>query len=414
MSPARRSETEIRPFDYAADLAAIKRIWREVGWVDADDEKHLDHFFAVGHTRLATLNGEPECSVHITEGTLRLQKTDLPLCAVTAVTTSRVARGHAFAKRLTALQLREGALQGAAVAALGMFDQGFYDQLGFGTGAYDNQFSFDPASLNVSQAVSTPRRLGIADFALIHAAMCNRAKVHGSVVLHPARLMQAELGWGEKSFGLGYYDGSELTHFLWMDERGEHGPYVVKYMAYQNPAQMLELMGLLKSLADQVYSVRLTEPPEIQFQSLLSRPFRSRALTKSSPHETNQHSYAWWQLRILDVARCVAAFTGDGELVRLQLDVVDPVQEMLQRDEGWCGIGGQYIVELGATSQARQGADDTLPLLRCSVNALTRMLWGVAKPSSLAITDEFDAPDSLLEALDKMLHLPAPHAGWEF
>lgn len=414
MTDSGPNTTEIRDFDYDTDLGAIKRIWREVGWVDADEDKHLDHFFAVGKTLLATLNGEPECSVHITEGTLRLQTTDLDLCAVTAVTTSRIARGHAFAKRLTALQLRNGAQAGAVVAALGMFDQGFYDQLGFGTGGYDHQFGFDPGDLTVSHSVPTPRRLNKDDFAQIHAAMCARNKVHGSVVLSEPRLMQAELAMSKQAFGLGYYDGDELTHFLWLDEKGERGPYTVQMIAYRNSDQLIELLGLLKSLSDQVYSVRMMEPPEIQLQSLLTRPFRNSTLTKSSKHEAAHHSFAWWQLRVLDVAACVSAFCGHAGNVQFQLDVTDPLEELLPDDGAWRGVAGRYLVELGESSKAEPGTDGSLPVLSCSVNALTRMLWGVASPSSLAITDAFEAQDSLLADLDRVLHLPTPHTGMDF
>ena len=414
MTDSGPNTTAIRALDYDTDLSAVKRIWREVGWVDGDDDKHLDHFFAVGQSLLATINGEPECCVHITDGTLRLQTTDLDLCAVTAVTTSRIARGHAFAKRLTALQLRNGAQAGAVVAALGMFDQGFYDQLGFGTGGYDHQFAFDPGNLTVSHSVPTPSRLNTDDFNQVHAAMCARNKVHGSVVLHEPRLMQAELAMSKRSFGLGYYDRDELTHFLWLDEKDEHGPYSVVMMAYRNSDKLIKLLGLLKSLADQVYSVRMMEPPEIQLQSLLTRPFRSSMLTKNSKHEAAHHSFAWWQLRVLDVAACVAAFVSHSGVVRFQMDVTDPLQELLPDDGAWRGVAGQYVVELGESSSAQRGSDDSLPLLSCSVNALTRMLWGVAKPSSLAITDEFVAEHSLLGELDRILLLPTPHTGWDF
>ncbi len=36
---------------------------------------------------------------------------------------------------------------GAELAGLGMFEQGFYNKLGFGTLAYENWVSFDPANL---------------------------------------------------------------------------------------------------------------------------------------------------------------------------------------------------------------------------------------------------------------------------
>ena len=39
-------DTDIRDFLYPDDLAAVKRIWREVGWVDKDEEKLLDQVFS--------------------------------------------------------------------------------------------------------------------------------------------------------------------------------------------------------------------------------------------------------------------------------------------------------------------------------------------------------------------------------
>ena len=69
---------------------------------------------------------------------------------VAAVTTSRIARGLSLAQKLTARQLVKGQQAGASVATLGMFDQGFYNKVGFGTGAYVNEFAFDPGSLDVS------------------------------------------------------------------------------------------------------------------------------------------------------------------------------------------------------------------------------------------------------------------------
>ena len=405
---------EIRPLKYPADLAAIRRIWREVGWVDEDEQKFVDDFFAAGQTLVAAMEGEPECSVHVVDGTLRLQDKDLPLCAVTAVTTSRVARGHAFAKRLTALQLAQAAQNGAAVAALGMFDQGFYDQLGFGTGGYDHQLIFDPGTLRADHRVPTPRRLTVDDYAAVHEAMAARAKVHGSVVLHPNELMKAELNWTQKGFGLGYPRDGALTHFVWFNDKGAHGPYEVTHIAYQETGQLLQLLGLLKSLGDQVYMVKMIEPPEIQLQDLLERPFRSRAVTTDAKYEAEHYGFVWWQLRVLDVPTCVAAYRCDTAPLRLQVNITDPLDEHLPEDQAWRGTGGAYLVELAANSSAVVGEDAALPQLNCSINAFTRLLWGVARASSLAITDDLQASGELLSALDKACHLPTPHAGWDF
>ena len=404
----------IRKFDYEKDLAAVKRIWREVGWVEDEHEvKQLDYFFACGNTLLGTIDDVAECSVHTTPGTVLLGDVELNLCAVTAVTTSRIARGHAFAQNVTAQQLSNGASDGAQVAALGIFDQGFYDKLGFGNGAYDHRFVIDPANLRVKRKIPTPMRLSQEDFAAMHSAMCARHKVHGGVSLQPADLFRAELGFSAQSFGLGFGDADKLTHFIWLKPTQDHGPYKILFMAYQNSQQLLDLLALLKSLADQVYSVSLMEPPEIQLQSLLDRPFRNQALTESSTHAAQHSSFSWWQMRILDVAACVAALSTRRNLV-FQLHISDPVEKYLEADADWHGVAGDYIVELGERSCATLGADATLPSLSCSVNAFTRWLWGVASASSLAITDDFVADYALCCELDQMIDFRDPRYGWDF
>jgi hypothetical protein len=408
-------DIQTREFDYEKDLAHVKRIWREVGWVeDDDDEKQLDHFFAVGRTLVGTIDGIPECSVHITPGTMRLLQTDLSLCAVTAVTTSRIARGHQFAQRLTAAQLRQGAEEGAAVAALGMFDQGFYDKLGFGTGGYDHEFSFDPAALAVDIKPRTPKRLTADDYADMHRALVGRPRHHGSVVLHPDRLLRAEIGFESDGFGLGYTENDQLTHFVWLDPEGERGPYTLRWLGYQDTDQLMELLALVKSLADQVYSAIVVEPADVQFQSLLTRPFRGRVLTRNSKHSSFHRAAAWAQLRILDVARCIEAlrWASDDDLV-FALEVSDPVVDFLE-DGDWRGVGGSYVVRLGSQCSAVPGDDRSLPRVTSSVNALSRLLWGVASASSLSVTDDLSAPADLLASLDDGLRLPSPRMGWDF
>jgi predicted acetyltransferase len=140
------AKLEYRAFNFSKDIKAIKRIWREIGWVTEDvPEQAMDIIFAVDDTVVGCINGNPECSVLAQSGTMRLDQTDLPLSVIAAVTTSRIGRGLGFAQNLTAWQLARGAKKGAAVAALGMFDQGFYNKVGFGTGAYTNEFAIDPS-----------------------------------------------------------------------------------------------------------------------------------------------------------------------------------------------------------------------------------------------------------------------------
>ena len=58
----------------------------------------------------------------------------LPFSCITGVTTSRVARKLGLAGKLTAVAVAHEAADGAAVVGLGMFEQGFYNRLGFGNG----------------------------------------------------------------------------------------------------------------------------------------------------------------------------------------------------------------------------------------------------------------------------------------
>ncbi len=210
---------------------------------------------------------------------------------------------------------------------------------------------------------------------------------------------------------MGFRTQGELTHFVWLTSTGERGPYDVRWLAYRNFEQLLEILALLRSLSDQVYSVSIMEPPEIQLQSLLSRPFRSQALTKNSPHAAQHKAIAWWQMRVLDLHACVAALSCPGEIT-FQLDLRDPLDAYLH--DGWQGVGGDYVVRLGATSEAERGTQPGLPVLQASVNAFTRLLLGVAPASGLAATDQFRAPQALLQALDGAVRLPRPVVGWDF
>ena len=412
MTEHRAVATTLRPYEPERDFPAVRRIWEEVGWLEDEDEaRYLPDFLAAGVTEVGCIDDQPECAVHRTPGQLLYAGSDLPLCAITAVTTSRVGRQLGFASRLTARALAAAAEEGAAVAALGMFDQGFYDRLGFGSGPYEHELIFDPATLDVSTAYRTPRRLTADDWEAIHRALANRKRSHGNIVL-PAGFVKAELGWMSPLFALGYFDGEELTHFVAGEAEGEFGPYRIRMLAYRNEAQLLELLALLRALADQVASCSIIEPAGVQLQDFLRLPFRHMRATRGSKHENHHRSFAWWQARMLDLSACLRALCPTRGQCTFNLRLTDPLAE--RADPPWPGLAGSYVVTLGAESFAEPGHDPRRATMDASVGAFTRLWLGVRPARSLALSDQLSAPVPLLDELEELLSLPTPTMGLDF
>lgn len=408
-------DQRIRAYDEETDLDAAVRTWMEVGWIESAEKKQaLRAELAASHTEVGLIGGEPECFVCWSPGTIRYEATDLPLCAINAVTTSHVGRKQGFASTMTARALAESANSGCAVAALGMFEQGFYDKLGFGTAAYDHRLSFDPTSLMLDHVrYRPPVRVTMSDWADMHHAMVNRMLSHGSIVLTPPRLVEAEVGFSDRPFALGYRDDhGTLTHFIYGDLRGEYGPWVINALAYQNTGQLLELLRLVRELGDQIRTVRIIEPAHVQLQVLLKYPMRESDRSARSDHESTNRSIAWWQMRMLDVEACVAARSWCGEPVRFNLTLTDPAEGRLEGD--WTGVGGDYTVEIGVESRAVRGHADGLPLMTAGVGTFTRLWFGVRPPTVLVVSDPIEAPPGLLSALDDALRVPKPVPGWLF
>ncbi|HSL82940.1 MAG TPA: GNAT family N-acetyltransferase [Thermoanaerobaculia bacterium] len=402
---------DIRPYSHETDFDAVARIWREVGWIDGSDgqKEGLEAFCSVGRGSVALMDGEAECFVHWTPGDIAHTGTLLPFAGITAVTTSRIARKQGFATALTARALVEAMESGAAVAGLGIFDQGFYDRFGFGTTPYEHRYSFDPASLQVDVPYRPPVRLGPDDWEALHGALRSRMRAHGTLTLEPPQMVQAEMKWTESPFGLGYRDqGGTLTHFVYGKAKDEQGPYSIWHMAYRDGRQLLELFRLLRELGDQVASVVVMEPPEIQLQDLIEQPFRQRVRSIKSEHETLNRSAAFTQLRILDLAACVGAHRWPGPGVAFDLTLDDPLERLVPG----AGIGGDYTVTVGGPSRIEPGHRGGLPVMEATVNAFSRFWFGVRPASSLAITDRFAAPPALLSDLDEAVRLPRPSFGW--
>ena len=418
---------DFRDYDPARDREAVLRIMREVGWILPDSEEQErahDLWLRGGHVVIAELAGSAESAVINFDGDLRYVEEDLPLSVVGGVVTSRVARQQRFATSLTAEALARDVIErDAAVAILGMFEQGFYDRIGFGTGSPTPFVAFDPASLEVDAPRHVPIRLTLDDHTRVHAGRIARLRGHGACrVLHPDS-NQADMLIRKQGFGLGFVDPEtdELTHHLWCStDSPAHGPYDVGWLAYRDRAQFLELMGLLKGLGDQVNLVRMPEPPGVQLQDLIAKPFHRERVSKDSGFASRNLARAWWQVRICDLAACLEKTRlPTVESTTFHLSLTDPIADHLSAStqSRWDGVAGDYVVTLGPESHAERVETPAagLPSMTTSVNTFTRLWLGVCPATGLAFTSpDLDAPHELLERLDRTVLVRAPNPDWDF
>ncbi len=405
----------IRPY-LETDLEACQRIWQECGWAETDT---LASYLSGGRAMVAELGGAAECLALAHTGSLRHLESEVSLCAVTGVTTSRVARRQGAATRTTAALLAAEAAAGQHTAMLGIFDQGFYNRLGFGNGAYHRRWEFDPAALRVPARHRPPLRFSVAEHAdALLACRLGRTRPHGGVNLFPVEHFRSEVAWTKHSFGLGYRDADDgaISHVLWCGyEAGENGPYDVCWMAWRTREQLLELLAILASLADQVYGMTITEPAGVQFQDLLEQPFRRQQTGGGGKFKLRGTLSAAWQIRILNLAGCLAQTHFPGEPVAFNLALTDPISGYLHDTSPWRGLSGSWRVRLGPESSAEPGEDPSRPTLTASLGAFSRLWLGVQPATGLAITDRLSGPEPLLADLDRLCRaMPSPQPDWEF
>ncbi|MBL4681460.1 MAG: GNAT family N-acetyltransferase [Pseudomonadales bacterium] len=406
-----------REFVEEKDIKAVKQIWLECGWIkdiETDGIYVKDYFQASEDALVALINDEAECAVKSTKGIMQYLDERFDMAAITGVTTSRISRKLGFARELTAELVARQANAGYPLSSLGMFEQGFYDQLGFGTGCYEHWIKFDPATLTVPNPTRPPVRLGIKDSQAMHTAMCARTANHGSVNLLSPLFYETEMKMTENGFGLGFFEEGKLSHFIWGKSEGENGPLVVTFIAYKNKTQFLELLSLLKAQADQINQVCILEPGHIQLQDLLKQPFRSRGMTAKGQFSHESRAAAYWQIRILDLYACLAKTHLNGPSLNFNLTLSDPIESSLPEDSLWRGIAGDYAITLGTMSSAEPVHQTDLPTLKASVNEFTRMWLGVRSASELAISTSLSAEPGLLKRLDETLRLPKPFLGWDY
>ena len=133
------------------------------------------------------------------------------------------------------------------------------------------------------------------------------------------------------------------------------------------------------------------------------------------PMETRHaEACAYWQMRILDLQSCVAKTHLPGPGIRFNLELTDPLSDILPGETSWQGVAGDYVIDFGEESSANPGQESGLPKMKASINAFSRFWFGVRPASHLAITDRLEADEKLLRNLDQVVRLPKPHLGWDF
>lgn len=411
---------QIRNFNSASDFNDLSRIWQEIGWISSDkkDEEALRIFIEEGRSLAAEFDGAVEGFAYSVPGKMQYLKEEINIQAITAVTVSRVMRKRGMASRLTAELLAAAAADGCGLSVLGMFDQGFYNKLGFGTGSYEHIVSFDPADLKLDLTPRPPARITPDDWKEAHDCRLNRVKAHGSCTLYPSGITRGEMLWsGSKGFGLGYYDnpGGGLSHYFWCNpDNIDHGPYYIPWLSYSTGEQLLELLALMKTLGDQVHLIRIKEPAGIQLQDLISKPFKGRRVTSKSNFENINRATAYWQIRMVNIERCLKKTHLKGESLCFNLELIDPIEDHISGESNWQTLSGNYVITLGPDSAAEPGFNNSLPILKASTGAFSRMWLGVVPASGLALTDQLSGPAELLTKLDRLLTLPRPGIDWDF
>ncbi|GAH44798.1 unnamed protein product, partial [marine sediment metagenome] len=180
-----------RQYDHKKDKKAVQRIWYEIGWLEKGKEEVVNLHIKSGRSIIAKIDNEAECFATAVPGSIRYLNEELPFSGITGVATSRIARKQGLAKQLTAMIVAIEASEGALVSGLGVFEQGYYNQIGFGTGSYEHFIAFDPSQLNIRIKPRLPRRITTDDWAMVHSARLARFRSHGSCNLNPPEITKA-------------------------------------------------------------------------------------------------------------------------------------------------------------------------------------------------------------------------------
>lgn len=406
-----------RDYNPEKDKEALQRIWIECGWIEDEkkDKEALDIFTSTSRCKIAEVNGSAECLVMTSPGKMKYGNSDLSLSAISSVTVSRILRKQGAAPGLLASMIRDEIEKGTAVTGLGMFEQGFYNRLGFATMGYEHWYCFDPSRLKIFKKGGIPERISTDDYLDAHRCYIEAEKHHGNVTLDPPELFQAEMKWTTNGFGLGYKTAGKLSHYLWMGTKNvENGPYNVHWMAYSNWDQFLELMGLIRSLEEQVRTVEMKEPAFVQLQDFIDRPFQLQTITEKSKFESRMRSVAYQQLRINNLKSCIEAVEYKGGEFAFNLSLIDPINDFLEKDKQIEKCTGDFTVQIGGTSSIRSGHRKGLPHVRGSINGFTRLWIGVLPAMSVDLVEDLIIEDSLKRKLTEVFYRPYARSDWNY
>ena len=385
----------------------IFRIWLECGWLE-DSKQHkkgLDLFVSSSNAKVVEYEGSAECLVVNSPGTMRYGSRDLLLTAVSAVTVSRILRKQGTAARLMASMLAEEIEKGAIVAGLGMFEQGFYNRLGFASMGYEHWYQFNPSHLKIYKRGGIPVRINSDNWMDAYECHRNRMEGHGFINIDPPEIFHAEMLWSKNGFGLGFKKDEKLSHYIWFcTDDTENGPYEVQWMSYGSWEQFMELMGIIKSMEEQVRSINMKEPPFIQLQDFIEKPFLQRALSRKSKFECRMESIAYQQLRICRLKEAIEAVSYEGEPFLFNLNLSDPLSEFIPEYKSRCS--GEFNVRIGSESTLSEGNMKSLPSIEGGIGPFTRLWAGVLPASTIGLTEDLKIDKSLKRDLEKAFYTP--------
>ena len=405
-------------YDASLHLNDCLVTWRDAGWLEKGNEKAAEEFIGSGSALVGLENGRAVALATSGKGSLYhcLHSSELPFCSINSVNVSFHGRKLGYAAALTSALLAEAAERGDACAGLGMFEQGFYDRLGFSNMPYWKSVSLVPSDIDLKgEFTSRPVRLSAENWMEIHRNRTERYRHHGSVNLSPAST-RAAMAFSGNCFALGFRNETgRLTHHIFFEKiSGENGPAYTGWLVYGDPSQFRDLMLVVKSLGDQIDTVRISEPPGVQLQALLKKPLSNRRRTlKTLQDRVETRALSWTQCRILSLEGCINGMNCPGGSCSFNLRLHDPISEYLESSGGWSGCSGDYTVSLSGDSRAVPGIASGLPMMECSVNTFTKLWNGSVRPTLIPFTDSISAPLELLVSVEQAVPMPEPSFDWE-